>query len=181
MKVLNFRIAEYRYGVRGGSFLCGRGDPLVRPAGTLCGGKKASKQSVALARAGATVLHAGAVSGGTAALRSTFSPRAVPIPVSSVSSMRPAGTRSSRWTEGGRTCILLYGGANLQITGVCRNQVLAACDRGDVLLLQGNEINLLPLYRGKRLRAGMEIALNPSPHQRSAREAAAGKRSGISF
>ena len=62
----------------------------------------------------------------------------------------------------GQNCILLYGGANLQITEAFADQVLAACDRGGVLLLQ-NEINLLPYIVEKAYGRGMEIALNPSP------------------
>lgn len=62
----------------------------------------------------------------------------------------------------GQNCILLYGGANMQITEAFADQVLATCGKGDVLLLQ-NEINLLPYIVDKAYERGMEIALNPSP------------------
>ena len=82
--------------------MCGRGRPS-RPTGWYA--SAVAKASTSRSRSPGRVRRSStpAVSGGTAACCSTFSPRAVRIPVSSVSSMRPAGTRSSRWTRRGRT------------------------------------------------------------------------------
>lgn len=160
MKVLNFGSLniDFVYSV----------DHFVRAGETLssdrlekfCGGKGLN-QSVALARAGATVLHAGCVGADGGMLTELLAASG-------------ADTRFVRQTDDasghaiiqvdkkGQNCILLYGGANQQITDAFVDEVLSSCEKGDVLLLQ-NEINNLPYIMEKAFACGMEIALNPSP------------------
>ena len=61
-----------------------------------------------------------------------------------------------------QNCILLYGGANQQLTEAYVDKTLARFDAGDLLLLQ-NEVNLLPYIVDRAYEKGMQIALNPSP------------------
>ena len=160
MKVLNFGSLniDFVYSV----------DHFVRAGETLssdrlekfCGGKGLN-QAVALARAGATVFHAGCVGADGGMLKALLAESG-------------ADTRFIRQTDDasghaiiqvdkkGQNCILLYGGANQQITDDFVDEVLASCEKGDVLLLQ-NEINNLPYIVEKAFACGMEIALNPSP------------------
>ncbi len=172
MKVLNFgslnidMVYAVDHFVRAGETLSS--DRLVR----FCGGKGLN-QSVALARAGATVLHAGCIGRDGGMLLDLLA--ASGTDTRFVRQLDEAsGHAIIQVDKKGQNCILLYGGANLQITEAFADQVLAACDRGDVLLLQ-NEINLLPYIVEKGIRAGNGNRAQSQPHQRSAREAAAGK------
>ena len=58
--------------------------------------------------------------------------------------------------------ILLFGGANQRFTKDYIDEILAAFDAGDILLLQ-NEVNLLPYMVDSAYAKGMTIVLNPSP------------------
>lgn len=146
-----------------------RVDHFIRPGETMsslgmevfCGGKGLN-QSIAIARAGAQVWHAGAVGksdGGK--LLSLLAESGV-------------NTEYVRKTEGvsghtiiqvdqsGQNCIILYGGANQEITPEQVDETLAHFEQGDILLLQ-NEINGLEGLIGKAAEKGMKIWLNPSP------------------
>ena len=61
-----------------------------------------------------------------------------------------------------QNCILLYGGANQQLTEEYVDGVLSHFAAGDILLLQ-NEVNMMPYIVDKAHEMGMQIALNPSP------------------
>ena len=61
-----------------------------------------------------------------------------------------------------QNCILLYGGANQQLTEEYVDSVLANFGAGDILLLQ-NEVNQMPYIVDRAYEKGMQIALNPSP------------------
>ena len=118
-------------------------------------------QSVALARAGATSSPPGWI-GRDGGKLSTF------LPASGADTrFRPSARDEASGHchhpggQEGQNRILLYGGANLQITeAFARLQVLAACVRGR-RAAAANESQPSALYRGKGIRAGMEIALNP--------------------
>lgn len=58
--------------------------------------------------------------------------------------------------------ILLYGGANQQLTEAYVDEVLSHFEKGDLVLLQ-NEVNLLPYIVDRAFEKGLKIALNPSP------------------
>ena len=58
--------------------------------------------------------------------------------------------------------ILLYGGANQELTEEYVDDVISNFDQGDILMLQ-NEVNLMPYIIDKAYEAGMQIVLNPSP------------------
>ena len=58
--------------------------------------------------------------------------------------------------------ILLFGGANRELTKEFVDEVLSNFEEGDILLLQ-NEVNLIPYIVDSAYAKGMQIALNPSP------------------
>lgn len=58
--------------------------------------------------------------------------------------------------------ILLYGGANQELTEEYIDEVLASFDKGDILMLQ-NEVNCMPYIIDRAYDIGMLIVLNPSP------------------
>ena len=65
--------------------------------------------------------------------------------------------------------ILLFGGANRQLTESFVDEVLSHFETGDILLLQ-NEVNLIPYIVDRAYEKGMQIALNPSPFNESLNE-----------
>ncbi|MCI9080331.1 MAG: ribokinase, partial [Lachnospiraceae bacterium] len=62
----------------------------------------------------------------------------------------------------GDNCIILYGGANQEITREFADNVIKEFGSGDWLVLQ-NEINEIPYIADKAHERGMNIVLNPSP------------------
>lgn len=58
--------------------------------------------------------------------------------------------------------ILLYGGANQELTMEYVDEVLSNFEKDDILMLQ-NEVNMMPYIIEKAYEKGMQIVLNPSP------------------
>lgn len=126
-----------------------------------CGGKGLN-QSVALARAGAETYHAGCIGqadGGpllamlNASGVNTSLVKALPC---------PSGHAIIQVNEQGQNCILLYGGANQEVSKQQIDATLEQFQAGDMLVLQ-NEISNLSYLIETAGKKGMEIVLNPSP------------------
>ncbi len=160
MKVLNFGSLniDYVYTV----------DHIVRGGETISSektetfpGGKGLNQSIALARAGVPVYHAGAVGEDGEMLLELCRANGV-------------DTRFIRRTEGrnghtviqvdrnGQNCILLFGGSNQKQTKEHIDEVLSHFEAGDMLVLQ-NEVNHLDYLIDRAWERGMVIVLNPSP------------------
>lgn len=161
MKVLNFGSLnlDYVYDV----------DHFVREGETLsskdmnvfCGGKGLN-QSVALAKAGIKVYHAGAVGSADGAML-LDALKSVGADISYIKKYDMAsGHAIIQKNKNGNNCILLYGGANQNIGVEFIKEVLDDFDRGDILLLQ-NEISNLAFIVDEGASKGMRIVLNPSP------------------
>ncbi len=161
MKVLNFGSLnlDYVYSV----------DHIVAPGETLasasltenCGGKGLN-QSIALAKAGLPVMHAGMVgSDGTRLLEEL---RAAGVDISLVKEV-PVRTGHAiiQVDRNAQNCILLFGGANRAITADYIDEVMGNFGEGDILLLQ-NEVNEMPRIIDRAYARGMKIILNPSPY-----------------
>lgn len=163
-KILNFGSLnlDYVYAV----------DHMVQPGETLaastmetfCGGKGLN-QSIALARAGAEVYHAGLIGEEGEILR-----KAVADSGADTSCIETIAGKSGHTIiqvdQNGQNCILLYGGANRSVTREFVDRVISKFDRGDILLLQ-NEINELSYIIDKAYERGLEIILNPSPYDQN--------------
>ena len=127
-------------------------DHFVRPGETLaararsvhCGGKGLN-QSIAAAKAGLQVWHAGLV--GTGLIRALD---------------QPCGHTVIQVTEAGENCILLYGGTNTCLTESFVDETLCRFAPGDVLLLQ-NEVNGIPYLIRQAVRRGLRVAFNAAP------------------
>lgn len=141
---------------------------FVRPGETissenlsiLCGGKGLN-QSVALARAGAKVCHAGKIGADGGMLRNRLEENGVDVSCL-LQGECPTGHAIIQVDKSGQNCIILFGGANTAITEQEADSVLASFERGNILLLQ-NEISALPHILEKAGQLGLQIALNPSP------------------
>ena len=143
-------------------------DHFVRPGETLSAasrtlklGGKGLNQSIALARAGANVAHAGCIGAGGEPLKALLERDGVDTSrLLSVGEMQ--GHTVIQVNPDGENCILLYGGSNQCVTPGQIAATLADCSAGDWLVLQ-NEINNLPAIVDAAHERGMTIALNPSP------------------
>ena len=124
-------------------------------------GGKGLNQSVALARAGADVAHAGCI-GEDGDLLFDFL-ASTGADVSHIRRMAGAsGQAVIQVDSAGQNSILLYGGANQCITREYIDSVLAHFSAGDMLLLQ-NEISELAYLIEAGQKKGMTVVLNPSP------------------
>ena len=161
MKVLNLGSLnlDYVYSV----------DHMVLPGETLssygmetfCGGKGLN-QSIALARAGAEVYHAGLVGDGGEILIDTC--REAGVHTDFIQKLEgPCGHTIIQVDKNGQNCILLYGGSNQKMTKEYIDTVLGHFDKGDILLLQ-NEVNLVDYMIDQAYAKQMMIILNPSPY-----------------
>ena len=148
-------------------------DHMVRPGETLasrgrtvhCGGK-GFNQSVALARAGVQVRHAGML--GTDGERFLEEMEKQGIDTCCVRRTgEVCGHAVIQVNPEGENCILLYEGSNGQNTEAQIRQVLDTMEAGDLLLLQ-NEINLTDRVIDLAWEKGIRIVWNPSPYNEKA-------------
>ena len=124
-------------------------------------GGKGLNQSVALAKAGAQVYHAGLVGEDGEMLRSFLRDSGVDVRfVRTVD--QPSGHAVIQVEPAGNNCIFLYGGANQCVTEEFIREALAPFGPGDFLLLQ-NEVNAIDRIIELAAERGMQVVLNPSP------------------
>ena len=127
---------------------------------TLLGGKGAN-QSLALARAGASVRHIGSVCRADSWAVDMLSDSGVDV--SCVLQIdEPSGHAIIQVDEAGENAILLHGGANQSLPDAQIEASLASAQPGDWLLMQ-NECNGLELAMDIAKRKQMLIAFNPAP------------------
>ena len=160
MKILNFGSLniDHVYSV----------DHIVRPGETLsssryqrfCGGKGLN-QSIALARAGAQVLHAGKVGAEGLFLKERLARDGVNAEYVDVVD-DPGGHAIIQVDPRGENSIVLFGGANKAITRADAARPLEAMSPGDFLLLQ-NEISAMADIMALASQKGLRIAFNPAP------------------
>ena len=139
-----------------------RGETLAARSLRTFSGGKGLNQSVALARAGLTTCHAGAIGADGAFLVDELDAAGVDTThVTRLPDMRTGHAVIQKNAEGDN-CILLYGGANRAITREQIDRTLADFSAGDLLAVQ-NEISELGYLLEQAKARGMRLALNPSP------------------
>jgi len=161
MRILNFGSLniDYVYSV----------DHFVRAGETLssdslesfCGGKGLN-QSIAFARAGADIYHAGRIGRDGKMLTDALWASNVNTTLVEIADDVSTGHAMIQVNKNGENCILLFGGANLTISEDYAKKALSGFGKGDLLMLQ-NEINALPFIVKTAKERSMQIALNPSP------------------
>lgn len=162
MKILNFGSLnlDYVYQV----------EHFVQPGETLsalsqcvnCGGKGLN-QSVALAKAGAKVYHAGCIGTGGERLARELSESGVDIScLVTVEDIQ--GNAMIQVDRRGENCILLFGGSNRAITPAMVKRVISRFEQGDYLVIQ-NEVSCIPEMVAEAKERGMKVVLNPSPFE----------------
>lgn len=126
-----------------------------------CGGKGLN-QSVALARAGLEVWHAGMVGDeGDILIDKCFENRINTDHIKKISGR--SGHTIIQVDKNGQNSILLFGGANRKITEEFIDETLKDFRQGDYIILQ-NEVNLLNEIINRAYEKEMTIVLNPSPY-----------------
>jgi ribokinase len=143
-------------------------DHFVRPGETLgslqyhqfCGGK-GGNQSIALARAGAHVHHAGKIGRDGLALKERLEKDGVDTSLLEVVD-GPSGHAIIQVIPTGENSIIIHGGANQTITGADAERILSQFDKGDFLLLQ-NEISAIPEILECAAARGLTVVFNPAP------------------
>ncbi|MHA2209520.1 MAG: ribokinase [Candidatus Thorarchaeota archaeon] len=124
-------------------------------------GGKGLNQSIALARAGASVFHAGAVGHDGHWLISRLEDEGV-----STEFIRHTETKTGhaiiQVTDAGENSIILYSGANRTISPTDIENCLGNFGKGDYCLLQ-NEINAIPEIISEAAERRVKVVLNPAP------------------
>ena len=141
---------------------------FVRPGETLASrqyqrgtGGKGYNQTVALARAGARVSHAGKVGrDGEFVLETLRNDGVDTRHVTTVDT--PTGHAIIQVDDAGENAIVLFGGANQEVTVEEATAVVKTQTPGDWLLLQ-NEISCVGEILELGLKHGLRVAFNPAP------------------
>lgn len=162
MKIVNFGSInmDYVYHVKA----------IVQPGETIasngvdeCCGGKGLNQSVALARAGMEVIHAGMIGEDEAGKVLLEMLASAGVHTSKVQKARgKSGHTIIQVNDEGQNSIILFGGANQKITTAYVDEILGELLKGDLLLLQ-NEISNLSYIVAQAIEKGIRIILNPSP------------------
>lgn len=124
-------------------------------------GGKGLNQSVSLARAGAKVYHAGKIGTDGTALCDYLARAGADVSLVKMSD-KPTGCAMIQVDERGENCIVVYGGANRDISKDDADEALGRFSAGDVLLMQ-NEISNAKYIAARAKEKGMTVVLNPSP------------------
>ncbi len=161
MRILNFGSLNIDY--------VHRVEHIVRPGETIAGasldvfaGGKGANQSVALARAGADVAHAGRVGEDGRWILEKLRGAGVDVSLIEVDPEVKTGHAVIQVDAEGENAILLHGGANQAVSPEQVSRVISKFGEGDVLLLQ-NEINGVPDLIRAAVDQGMSVCLNPAP------------------
>ena len=160
MKIYNLGSLNIDYVYSVEHFVCG-GETLASSNMQIFPGGKGLNQSIALARAGSSVIH-GAISGHDGELlKQTLSDSGVDTTrIKSVESS--SGHAIIQVDKSGQNSILLYGGTNSEIDRGYIEQFLSDAEKDDILLLQNEISNLSVAFQIAKERK-MQIAFNPSP------------------
>ncbi|MBQ6450926.1 MAG: ribokinase [Solobacterium sp.] len=161
MKVLNFGSLNLDHIYRLDHFVKA-GETESSFAVEIKAGGKGLNQSVALARAGLAVYHAGCVGKGGESLKTLLEENGVNTQYLQETD-ELQGTAVIQVVPSGENAIILFAGSNACVTPEQASAVLEDFGEGDILLLQ-NEISALPQIIHAAHAKGMKIILNPSPY-----------------
>jgi len=143
-------------------------DQIVQPGQTIDSygvnvfpGGKGMNQSIAIARAGCRVYHAGNIGADGQFMKELLEEAGADCTWLRTVDVG-TGSTFIQVDSNGQNCIVLNGGANRANTREYVDEVLADFGEGDLILLQ-NEINEVGYIIDKAYEKGMIIVVNPSP------------------
>lgn len=160
MKILNFGSLNIDHVYRVAHFVAPGETASVLSYQKNAGGKGLN-QSIALARAGAPVCHAGQIGNDGGFLADLLSAEGVDVTHLGVTD-QPTGHAVIQVNPNGQNCILVCAGANGAVSADYMRSVLSCFGQEDWLLLQ-NEVEGLPMLLALAKERGMRVILNPSP------------------
>lgn len=160
MKILNYGSCNVDY-VYALDHILKVGETLVADGMETFPGGKGLNQSVAMARAGATVYHAGCIGRDGAFLAALLSEAGVDLTYLKRVDAKN-GHAVIQVGRDGHNSICIYPGSNAMIETADIDRALADFSAGDLLLLQ-NEINRVDYLIERAHAKGMTVVLNPSP------------------
>ena len=143
-------------------------DHFVRPGETMdsrsyrvFAGGKGYNQSIALARAGAGVMHVGRIGSAGPWLRRRLEEEGVDVRHVNVGEL-PTGHAVIQVVPSGENAIFLYGGANRAVASMDIDEVMGAAAPGDCLLLQNETSGVADAIRAGH-EAKLRVVFNPAP------------------
>lgn len=161
MRILNFGSLNIDYVYRVDTFVQ-PGETKSSKEFMINSGGKGLNQSIAAAKAGNEVFHAGLMSRDGGFLVEKLYQGGV-----DTSLMQPSNEVSGhaiiQVADSGQNCILLYGGTNQMLTEEYIDQTLDAFGSQGLVLLQ-NETNLVGEIIEKAAQRGLKVALNAAPY-----------------
>ena len=161
MKILNYGSLNIDYTYSVDHFVRG-GETMSSEEMHVFSGGKGLNQSIALSKSGAEVWHAGAIGTGDGDfLIRQLKEAGVNTEYISVLDGKTGHAIIQKAKDGGN-CILLFGGANQQITREMVDGVMDHFEKGDYLVLQ-NEISEIGYIMERAREKGMVLVFNPSP------------------
>lgn len=164
MRVLNIGSLNLDYVYRVPHFVQ-PGESLAAEERFIACGGKGLNQSVAMARAGLTVFHAGIIGHDGQMLADTLIRAGVDTGRIERRDV-PSGHTVIQVDPAGQNCIIIFGGTNKMFTRPSIEAALDGFGPGDLLLLQ-NEVNGVDVMMRLAGKKGMRIAFNPSPFDAS--------------
>ncbi len=137
------------------------GQTIFSDSFQVAAGGKGLNQSIAAARAGASVIHAGCIGSNGAFLADLMQEAGVDI--SNLLTLDAStGHTVIEVNAAGQNRIIVHGGTNQMLTEDYLDTVLSKAASGDLALLQ-NETNLIASILLKSHEKGLKIVFNPSP------------------
>ncbi len=144
-------------------------DHFVRPGETIAShdyqvfaGGKGFNQSLALARGGAAVWHAGKIGQDGLWLKAQLESEGVDVSQITIAPKDPTGHAMIQVNPSGENAIVLHGGANQCVTATEVVTALSSFAAGDYLLLQ-NEISSISNLISAGAQRGLRVVFNPAP------------------
>lgn len=143
------------------------GETMTSLAFTTGSGGKGANQSIAAARAGAEVWHAGKIGRDGGMLIDALHAAGVDTRLLEESDEVPSGRAVVLVNPAGNNSIVLFPGANHALDSISLDRIIAAGAPGDILMMQ-NETNMISeaMRRGKA--AGLRLAFNFAPFDANA-------------
>lgn len=161
MKVINFGSLNFDHVYEVEHFVQPGETITAKSYHRLCGGKGLN-QSIALARAGVQVFHAGKVGRDGEPLIACLKTAGVEAKYVGMIESKPSGHAVIQVDRHGQNSIIIHGGANREVQMEDAERALGHFTAGDCLLLQ-NEISSISGIISLANKRGLTIFLNPAP------------------
>ena len=167
MKVINIGSLNLDHVYRVDRFLL-PGETKSSQSYKITAGGKGLNQSIALAKAGATVYHGGVVGENCELLSQAL--RDAGVHLEHLMHLRePCGHAVIQVDDKGQNCILIYGGTNRMLSRQYIDDLLDHSCSDDIILVQ-NETNLVDYIIEQAARRGVRVAMNAAPMNDAVRQ-----------